>query len=394
MPFTGLQIQYQVIRTRMKLKIGFDAKRVFNNFTGLGNYSRNLLQDLPSKNPDFEFHLYTPSINRELSTNYFHSDLFKVHLPSNAIKIAWRSYGISNDLIKDEINLYHGLSNEIPFNFPKNKIKSIVTIHDLIFKIYPNTYPFIDRLIYNLKSKYACKHADLILACSESSKNDICQYYATNPDKIKVLYQSCNPEFKIEKNSAYKKSILNKYKLPNQYYLYVGSIEQRKNLLILIDAFSQLPNDLKIPLVIVGRNSAFKQELLNKATNYKILNQIVFVHDLKSVQELSAVYQAAEIFIYPSRYEGFGIPILEAAFSKTAIITSNSSSLPEAGGPDCNYFNPDKSDELSLQIEKLVSDPEFKKTSIEKTYMYAELHFNNSTIQDQLIQYYKNLLEI
>lgn len=378
----------------MKWKIGFDAKRLFNNFTGLGNYSRNLLHDLPSRNPDFEFHLYTPSINPELSANYYPSDLFNVHLPSNAIKLAWRSFGITNDLIKNEINLYHGLSNEIPFNFPKNKIKSVVTIHDLIFKIYPNTYPLIDRQIYNLKCKYACKHADLILACSESSKNDICKYYATNPDKIKVLYQSCNPEFKIEKNSALIKSILNKYKLPNQYYLYVGSIEQRKNLLLLIDAYSQLPNDLKIPLVIVGRNSAFKQELLHKAAKLQLLNQIVFVHDLKSVQDLSAVYQSAELFIYPSRYEGFGIPILEAALSKTAIITSNSSSLPEAGGPDCNYFNPDSSEELCFQIEKILIDQEYKRATIEKTYKYVELQFNNYSIQDQLMHYYKNLLEI
>lgn len=378
----------------MKWKIGFDAKRVFNNFTGLGNYSRSLLQDLPFRNPDFEFHLYTPSINRELDSNYFHSDSFNVHLPANAIKFAWRSFGITNDLIKDKINLYHGLSNEIPFNFPKYKIKSVVTIHDLIFKIYPHTYPLFDRLIYNLKCKYACKHADLILACSESSKNDLCKYYATNPDKISVLYQSCNPEFKIQKNSAYKKSIIDKYKLQNQYYLYVGSIEQRKNLLLLIDAYSQLPKDLKIPLVIVGRNSSFKQELLNKAAKLQLLNHIVFIHNLTSVQELSAVYQSAEIFIYPSRYEGFGIPILEAAFSKTAIITSNSSSLPEAGGPYCNYFNPDSSEELCLQIEKIITDPEFKKSSIERTYRYAELQFNQDTIQDQLMQYYKKLLEI
>lgn len=378
----------------MKWKIGFDAKRLFNNFTGLGNYSRSLLQNLPQRNPDFEFHLYTPSINRELDSNYFQSDLFNVHLPASAINIAWRSFDIANDLIKDKIDLYHGLSNEIPFNFPKNKIKSVVTIHDLIFKIYPNTYPLVDRLIYNLKCKYACKHADLILACSESSKNDICNFYSTNPDKIKVLYQSCNPEFKIQKNSAHKKSILDKYKLPNQFYLYVGSIEPRKNLLLLIEAYAQLHNDLKIPLVIVGRNSAFKQELLNKAAKHQLLNQIVFVHDLKSVQDLSAVYQSAEIFIYPSRYEGFGIPILEAAFSKTAIITSKSSSLPEAGGPHCIYFNPDNSEELCFQIEKIFTDPEFKKSSIEKTYGYAEIQFNNDTIQNQLMQYYKNLLEI
>lgn len=86
-------------------------------------------------------------------------------------------------------------------------------------------------------------------------------------------------------------------------------------------------------MVIVGKNVDFKQELLKKAEKLQLLNQIVFIHNLRSVQDLSAVYQSAEIFIYPSRYEGFGIPILEAAFSKTAIITSNSSSLPEAGGP-------------------------------------------------------------
>lgn len=378
----------------MQWNIGFDAKRLFNNFTGLGNYSRNLLDGLPVQNPDFNFHLYTPSIKQEDLLNSFQSKSFNIHLPSTFLKAFWRSFGITTDLIKDEIHLYHGLSNEIPFNFPRNKIKSVVTIHDLIFKIYPDTYPLTDRIIYNIKCKFACKQADLILACSESSKKDICKYYETNPDKIKVLYQSCHPEFKIEKEAGHKNSILKKYKIPSQYYLYVGSIEPRKNLLLLIDAYALLPNELKIPLVIVGKNVDFKQEILKKAEKLQLLNQILFIHNLRSVQDLSAVYQSAEIFIYPSRYEGFGIPILEAAFSKTAIITSNSSSLPEAGGPFCNYFNPDSPEELCFQIEKILTDEAFKKSSIEKTYQYAELHFNNASIQDQLMQYYKNLLEI
>ena len=394
MRFIKCQIKILLTVNNMQWNIGFDAKRLFNNFTGLGNYSRNLLDGLPVQNPDFNFHLYTPFIKQEDLLNSFHSKSFNIHLPSTSLKAFWRSFGITTDLIKDQIHLYHGLSNEIPFNFPKNKIKSVVTIHDLIFKIYPNTYPLLDRLIYNLKCKYACKQTDLILACSESSKKDICNYYETSPDKIKVLYQSCHPEFKIEKEATYKKSILKKYKIPSQFYLYVGSIEQRKNLLLLIDAYALLPNELKIPLVIVGKNAAFKHELLKKAEKLQLLNQIVYIHDLKSVQDLSAVYQSAEIFIYPSRYEGFGIPILEAAFSKTAIITSNSSSLPEAGGPFCNYFNPDSSEELCFQIEKILTDEAFKKSSIEKTYKHAELHFNNATIQNQMIQYYKNLLEI
>ncbi len=373
-------------------KIGYDAKRLFNNFTGLGNYSRNLLRQIPLRYPEFEFHLYTPGVKPEL----FPADgdnQFKIHLPNSSFKALWRSYLINNMLIDDGIQLYHGLSNEIPFRFPTKKIKSVVTIHDLIFKIYPENYPKIDREIYNLKFKYACKNADLILATSQQTKNDIIRYYHIHPEKINVLYQSCHPEFSIQKTQEQQINNLKKYHLPENYMLYVGSLEARKNLLILLTAYSLLPRDLQIKLVLVGRKSSYKSVLLNKIQELKLQDKVDFIHDLNSVKDLSSLYQAAKLFIYPSIYEGFGIPLIEAAYSKTAIITSNQSSLPEAAGPYCNFFNAFSPEDLSIQIEKLLINLDYRTHSINNTFVYATQHFDPVFIQNQLIAHYKLLLE-
>ena len=181
------------------LRIGYDAKRLFNNFTGLGNYSRTLLANLAEYYPDNAYFLYSPKIAKNDETHFFlNSALFNVQLPKRGPGAYWRSVGIKRDLLKHKIQLFHGLSHEIPLGLEKANIRSIVTIHDLIFERFPEHYPFIDRKIYSLKFRYACRHADHIVAISENTKQDIIEFYDIPPEKISVIYQSCHERYMVE----------------------------------------------------------------------------------------------------------------------------------------------------------------------------------------------------
>ena len=164
------------------MRIGFDSKRLFNNLTGLGNYSRTLLRNLGKYYKDHEYFLYSPNLNRTQETSFFlDQEPFYPKTSNSIFKSYWRSYSIVNQLKKDEIELYHGLSHEIPAGLKKSKIKSIVTIHDLIFKIYPKLYNYLDRKIYDQKIRYSCTQADKIIAVSNNTKSDIINLYNIEP---------------------------------------------------------------------------------------------------------------------------------------------------------------------------------------------------------------------
>ena len=139
-------------------RIGFDAKRLFNNFTGLGNYSRTLVRNLVDFHPEFAYFLYTPKVRKTEDTEVFlNSPSYSVHYPGRLEQPAWRSFRIRKQLKQHKIELFHGLSNEIPYGLKNRPLKVVVSIHDLIFKHFPDHYPPMDRMIYNAKTEHACR---------------------------------------------------------------------------------------------------------------------------------------------------------------------------------------------------------------------------------------------
>ena len=180
------------------MKIGFDGKRITKNFTGLGNYSRYILHILAEYFPKNQYSIFTNS-EPKANFSFSNSASIRFHYSNNPfLKSIWRSFGIVKNLKNDKIDLYHGLSNEIPFGLKKANIASVVTIHDLIFYRYPQYYPWLDRKIYEFKVRYACKHADQIIAISEQTKRDLINFLDVDNSKIEVVYQNCNPQFNIQ----------------------------------------------------------------------------------------------------------------------------------------------------------------------------------------------------
>lgn len=376
------------------MSIGYDAKRLFCNFTGLGNYSRTLLENLAAFYPEQVYHLYTTKITDHPKTNFFiENEAYQTHLSDTHLKAYWRSYAIVNQLKKDGIELYHGLSHEIPFGIKKSGIKSIVTIHDLIFKHYPTTYSFFDRQLYDLKFKYSCKNAHKIVAISENTKKDIIRFYNIEPAKIEVLYQSCNPVFYQTIDEITVNEVTNKYNLPTEYLLFVGSIIKRKNLEVIINAYEHLENDCKIPLVILGSGKSYKKEMLQLIKRKGFGNLIVWLNNVQNDEDLAAIYSKAMALIYPSLYEGFGLPVAEALLCKTPVITSNISSLPEAGGSSSLFVNPTNAIEVAGAISKVLKDEGLRKTMQQSGYDYALNTFGAKKLSSQLMEIYSNILE-
>ncbi len=373
------------------MRIGFDAKRFFNNKSGLGNYSRSLIKSILLQKNDVELNLYTPNFNTKIDTDFItNNSLVNIKSTKKKQKWLWRSFNISDDLIKDGITIFHGLSNELPLNIKKANCKSIVTIHDVIFKKYPKIYSFINRKIYDFKTKKSCQNADVIIAISESTKKDLVHYYDINPEKIKVVYQSCNEIFfQMQSNEEVQKTITS-YQLPNEYLLFVSTIEPRKNIEVILKSLSLL--QISIPLVIVGKEKKHKKVLLELISSLQLKNNIIWLHNINSNLDLQAIYQAASIFIYPSYYEGFGLPIIEAALSKTPIIASNTSSLPEAGGNNVIYFNPENEHELANCIRQILTMPnETKHKMIEANFEFAMTTFSLSNFGKKMMTIYNEL---
>lgn len=378
-----------------KMTIGFDAKRLYGNFTGLGNYSRAIVQNLQRQYPEHQYHLYTTKINRTPETLPFlqHPDL-RTFRTDARLKAYWRSYAIVNQLRKDGIELYHGLSNEIPFSLAGSGIRSVVTIHDLIFKTLPHTYPLVDRMIYDWKFKNSCQKADRVIAISESTKRDIVDLYGIVPEKIEVIYQQCNPLFYQPADEALTTQIAQRYQLPTDFLLYVGSIEKRKNLANIVRAYRHLPPDQQVPLVVVGRrnDSPYRREVNELIAASDLEDKVIWITDLEDNYALQSLYHLASLLVYPSQYEGFGLPVAEALLSGTPVVTANVSSLPEAGGPQSQYVDPESPEDIAAAIGRVLNDTELRASMVEAGRQYARHTFSPDRVTTQLMDCYQRVL--
>ncbi len=364
------------------MNIGFDAKRAFHNSTGLGHYSRTLIRLLAEYYPENHYYLFNPkkSHSYSLDGDNLH-EILPSSFPDTLLRAAWRSSWVKDDLQRLDIDIYHGLSHEIPIGVDKTSIKTVVTIHDLMPERYPAHYNPIDVKIYRKKFLYACRKSDKIIAISEQTRQDIINFYKIPPGKIDICYQSCSPVFNVMVSDDEKQRIAEKYHLPGEFFLSVGSIIERKNLLNVCKAFFLVRNDVDVPLVVIGDGGKYKQQVKDFILQHDLEKKIIFLSekkDRKSIQgflntaDLAAIYQSAIAMIYPSFFEGFGAPVLEALWSRLPVITSNVSCLPEVGGPAAYYVDPNSATEIAEGIKRIYNDKQLVQEMKEKGIIHTQ----------------------
>ncbi|MDR4892112.1 MULTISPECIES: glycosyltransferase family 4 protein [unclassified Chryseobacterium] len=365
------------------MKIAFDAKRFFHNTSGLGNYSRDLVRILSEYEPENEYLLLNKNKSERGKDILEHPN---VHFIETSKGNFSRQLKMGKDAQKQNADIFHGLSGELPLKWDSKPIKKVVTIHDLIFVRYPQYYSFFDRRIHFWKFKKAAEMADKIIAISEQTKRDIIQYLKVPETKIEVIYQGCHQAFKEQQSPELMQEVKEKFRLPERFILNVGTIEDRKNLLNIVKAV----NGTEIPLVVVGRKTKYFQKIERFLKKNKMEKQVLFLEGV-SMDELACLYKLADIFVYPSFFEGFGIPVIEALFSKTVVVTSNTSCLPEAGGKDSVYINPDNDLDIRAKIKFLWENESERKRREEKGFEFVQ-KFNDEPIAKQLMNFYQKLI--
>ena len=354
------------------MKIGFDAKRALNNSTGLGNHARILLNALMRDFPEHEYLLFSPKAKEEY-LEQLHGK-FNIFFPETKFQKTlhplWRSFGIKNQLTQNRIDIYHGLSNEIPFGLRTSDFGLVVTIHDLIFLKHTEQYPFVDRKIYELKTRYAAKHADKIIAVSNETKNDLMERYGVEEKKIEVIYPSVDALFQSEVRSP-KSEAIQKYKLPAKYVLNVGSFFPRKNQRTLIEAFDLIKNKVEEDLVLVGGAGTTRNEIEALIAQKNLTQRVKIISGISN-NELPAVYTAASAFVFPSLFEGFGAPVLEALFSKVPVIATKGGAIEEAGGKNSLYITPTNAEEIADALLKVLANETLRAQMRVSGYSHAQ----------------------
>lgn len=369
------------------IAIGYDAKRAFFNRSGLGNFSRTLLNQLAQYQPDLDLHLFTPKLPEE--PIFPGSELMNVHAPVRK-KAGWRTIGMVRDLEDQSVDIYHGLSHELPKGIQRLGIPTVVSMHDVIFRRYPDHYPMVDRLTYESKWQHSCRRATMLVAISEATKRDLMTYYDVPEERVKVIYQSVARRFREVTTQTDHKAVREKYDLPEEYLLFVGSLTVRKNLLTVLKALSSLSRSTRPPLVVVGQGKSYQRQMGAFLHRSGLSEEVFFRPDMQD-EDLPALYGGALALLYPSLYEGFGLPVVEGLSQGTPVITSHVSAMPEAAGPGGILVDPLNSSEIAAQIERLAGDSLLRESMAQQGQAYIA-KFDPKVIAGKWAELYRSLL--
>ena len=364
------------------ISIAYDAKRAFLNYRGLGNYSRNLLAQLSHFYSHNRYILCTPKDEHRYP--WLSEAPFETIMPHGWWSLApavWRRYGIASALRDKQIDIYHGLSQELPKGIEQLGCKTIVTMHDAIFMRYPELYSATYRASFIRRNQSACERADRIIVISEQTKKDFIRFFGVEENRISVVYQGCNDVFWLPVEPQQIHAVTARYQLPETYILSVGALEERKNHLRLIQAMGSAHIDL--PLVLVGKGNPQQIRLLHvTAKHYGVTLRLM--EDVRT-EDLPVIYSQAAAFVYPSLFEGFGIPVLEAARCRTPIVASSGTCFEEIAGEGAIYVSPTDEQAIGAAIRLTMEDSEETRTrvmtALEQTEKFRAEHIARNMMQ-------------
>lgn len=354
--------------------VGMDIQSTVGVKTGIGYYVLNLIEQL--KKID------------KVRLSYYKNDSLQ---NLNTLKrIYWENISLPNLFSKDNPSIVH-----IPgFAGPRfrTRIKRVTTVHDLIGILYPENLSPISRFYWQKWLPDSIQTSDMIIAISDNTKRDIMRLLGVADEKIQVVLSAAGENFKPITNEKQLDEVRKKYNLPQEFILNVGTIEPRKNILGLLEAFSAYLKESKSSesLVLVGKKDWGYQDVLKRVDELGITPQVIFT-DYVSDEDLPVLYTLCKVFIYPSFYEGFGLPVLEALACGKPVICSKTSSLPEIAGGAAILIDPENVRELKDAIYKMANDVSIREEFSEKALIQAG-KFSWKKTASQTLEVYKQML--
>jgi glycosyltransferase involved in cell wall biosynthesis len=346
------------------MKIGFEARWITFERTGFGNYARNLIHEMVSSDNSHEYLVY---VNKDIDCPDIFNRLNVKKIIINQFPELYKHVGLPLDIARRGApDIFHFLYNAPSLFFPW---PVVLTIHDMSYNHVPAMISLKNYLSINLQLKLTAKRCRRIITVSENSKKDIVRYLGIPSERIDVIYEGIDPKFHRIEDTIRREAVRRRYMLPDRFILYVGTYLPHKNLNVLLHAFHRLKCNHGISQDIVlagkqGRNFNVILDRIHRLGLEQSVKCIGYVDD----EDLACLYSLSDVFVYPSLYEGFGLPLLEAMACGAPVVSSNSSCLPEIGGVACRYFNPNEADTCAKALFEVLHDSNEQTALVQKGY--------------------------
>ncbi len=342
------------------MRVCINASPAVHHIAGLGRYTQELMAALMAVDSENE---YVAFYNRPSEAEVDPPLERLPHLTTNLPTKPWRMSAllahlarVSQDRLFPGVDLFHATDHLLP---RLSRVKGVFTVHDLIFRFYPETHKPLNRWFLTFMMPRFLQAADGVIAVSECTKKDIVRLYGPDEGNIRVIYEGVNPHFRPEPTEV-TAAARERYGLSERFILCVSTIEPRKNLTSLLEAYHVLRNQgTENKLVIVGKKGWLYESFFRRLRELGLENEVIFPGFVPD-EDLPALYSAADLFVFPSLYEGFGLPVLEAMACGAPVVTSNTSSLPEVAGEAALLVDPTSVEELAGDMRRVLEKEELR----------------------------------
>lgn len=364
------------------MRIGIDMRML--NWSGIGRYTHNLVDGLMRIDKDNEYILF---LNEDDIDSYTitNENFSKKPLSSKVFSLEGH-YQLTSSLWRERLDLFHSLHFPVPLLWKHNLV---TTIHDLIPLIYPKSLPSrMSRIYCYVMMRTAARKSRRVIANSYCTGRDIVRYLKIPESKVKVIYEGVNENYHPVENESRLRKVKKRYKTSEKFIFYLGQWKPHKNILRLMRAFHRLKIKTGIPhkLLIGGRKDPNYGEIPALARNLGLEKDIIFTGYIPE-EDLPVLYSAAKLFIFPSLYEGFGLPVLEAMACGIPVVSSNTSSLPEIAGDAAIFVNPYSTEEIAQAMQEVLRDEKLRQKLIQKGLARARLFVWEKTSRETLHVY-------
>ena len=337
-------------------RVGFDASALPPHLTGAGNYIVQLLRALHRLDLPLDFRVFcTPSGRQQIDlaekTNFRCVTVPALH---PALRLLWEQTRLPRLAAQHRLDLLHSPHYTRPLRLP---CRSVVTLHDMTFFLFPELHTLPKRYFFRRMIRFSARSADALLTISESTRQDAMRMLGIAPERIHTTLLAALPEHQLVTDPGRRQAVRQRYNLPENFILYVGVLEPRKNLPALFQAFARLRSRFPDYRLVIAGKPGWMVEQINSQLEALQLGNAVHFTGYVQAEDLPVVYNLARVSVYPSLYEGFGLPVLESLACGTPVITTTVSSMPEVAGEAGLLVPPGDIPALEAALDRLLSDP-------------------------------------